>query len=127
MRVLVMTSCALFNSYRRDQAWFSAIIIWLLSNVAHCSLRCCGFVVGAGISCCWQVMRGPLYAGMPMAFINAVVAKRSCYTAPQSTIPGVMTRQSPKTHVAIIAAGSEGHASGELVDASPLPGVEAGP
>jgi molybdopterin biosynthesis enzyme len=31
------------------------------------------------------------------------------------------------THVTIIAAGSEGHASGELVDAFPLPGVEAGP
>ena len=30
------------------------------------------------------------------------------------------------THVTIIAAGSEGHASGELVDAFPLPGVEAG-
>ena len=31
------------------------------------------------------------------------------------------------THVTIIPAGSEGHASGELVDAFPLPGVEAGP
>ena len=31
------------------------------------------------------------------------------------------------THVTIIAAGSEGHASGALVDAFPLPGVEAGP
>jgi len=31
------------------------------------------------------------------------------------------------THVAIIAAGSEGHAGGELVDAFPLHGVEAGP
>jgi len=31
------------------------------------------------------------------------------------------------TLVTIIAAGSEGHASGELVDAFPLPGVEAGP
>jgi len=31
------------------------------------------------------------------------------------------------THVTIIAAGSEGHASGELVDALPLPGVEARP
>jgi molybdopterin biosynthesis enzyme len=31
------------------------------------------------------------------------------------------------THAMIIAAGSEGHASGELVDAFPLPGVEAGP
>ena len=31
------------------------------------------------------------------------------------------------THVTIIAAGSEGHASGEPVDAFPLPGVEAGP
>ena len=31
------------------------------------------------------------------------------------------------THVTIISAGSEGHASGELVDAFPLPGVEAGP
>ena len=30
------------------------------------------------------------------------------------------------THAMIIAAGSEGHASGELVDAFPLPGVEAG-
>jgi molybdopterin biosynthesis enzyme len=30
------------------------------------------------------------------------------------------------THAMIIAAGSEGHASGELVDALPLPGVEAG-
>jgi molybdopterin biosynthesis enzyme len=31
------------------------------------------------------------------------------------------------THAMIIAAGSEGHASRELVDAFPLPGVEAGP
>ena len=31
------------------------------------------------------------------------------------------------THAMIIAAGSEGHASGEWVDAFPLPGVEAGP
>lgn len=31
-------------------------------------------------------MRGPLYAGMPTAFINAAMAKRSCYTAPQSTM-----------------------------------------
>ena len=31
------------------------------------------------------------------------------------------------THVTIIAARSEGHATGELVDAFPLPGVEAGP
>ena len=31
------------------------------------------------------------------------------------------------THVMIIAAGSEGHAGGEVVDAFPLPGVEAGP
>ena len=31
------------------------------------------------------------------------------------------------THVTIIAAGSEGHASGELVDAFPLPGVDGGP
>jgi len=31
------------------------------------------------------------------------------------------------THVTIIRAGSEGHASGEQVDAFPLPGVEAGP
>jgi hypothetical protein len=31
------------------------------------------------------------------------------------------------THAMIIAAGSEGHASGEWVDAVPLPGVEAGP
>ena len=31
------------------------------------------------------------------------------------------------THAMIISAGSEGHASGELVDAFPLPGVEAGP
>ena len=31
------------------------------------------------------------------------------------------------THAMIIGAGSEGHASGELVDAFPLPGVEAGP
>ena len=30
------------------------------------------------------------------------------------------------THVTIIPAGSEGHAAGELVDAFPLPGVEAG-
>ena len=30
------------------------------------------------------------------------------------------------THVTIISAGSEGHASGEPVDAFPLPGVEAG-
>ena len=31
------------------------------------------------------------------------------------------------THMMIIAAGSEGHASGEPVDAFPLPGVEPGP
>ena len=31
------------------------------------------------------------------------------------------------THAMIIAAGSEGHASGEWVDAFPLPGVDAGP
>ena len=31
------------------------------------------------------------------------------------------------THVTIISAGSEGHASGELVDAFPLTGVEPGP
>ena len=31
------------------------------------------------------------------------------------------------THAMIISAGSEGHASGELVDAFPLPGEEAGP
>jgi hypothetical protein len=49
MPVLVMTNCALFNSCLRGQVWFSAIIIWLLSNVAHCSLKCCGFAAGAGI------------------------------------------------------------------------------
>ena len=81
MHVLVMTNCALFNSCLRVQAWFSAIIIWLLNNVAHCSLKCCGFAGGAGIYCCWRVMNGPLYAGAPTDFTNAAAAKQRCYTA----------------------------------------------
>jgi hypothetical protein len=81
MRVLVMTNYALFNSYLRVQAWFSAIIIWLLNNVAQCSQKCCGFAVGAGIYCCWRVMNGPLYAGMPTDFTNDAAAKQRCYTA----------------------------------------------
>jgi hypothetical protein len=49
MRVLVMTNCGLFSNYLRDQVWFSAIMNWLLSNVAYCSPKCCAFVGGAGI------------------------------------------------------------------------------
>jgi hypothetical protein len=49
MRVLVMTNCGLFSNYLRDQAWFFAIMIWLLSNVADCSPKYYEFVGGAVI------------------------------------------------------------------------------